>query len=95
MKNVLTFAFRYTIEATSLRENPFYYHVYFVGANTVFGYIIPFVLLVVLNIQIVRTLNAPPSSKDEIPQLCRHVGRSRSVRYVLSLDTNPFNVPHS
>jgi len=46
-QNKLSF---YKIVATSLRKNSFYYQFYFVGANTIFGYIIPFVFHVVINI---------------------------------------------
>ncbi len=37
-----------------------YYKIYYIGANTVFGHVFPFVFLVILNILIVRTLNKRP-----------------------------------
>ena len=73
---------RYTIQATSLRKNSYYYHGYFVGANTLFGYFIPFVLLVVLNVQIVRILNAPPTREDEMVAQSIRASRCQSVRSV-------------
>ena len=54
----------FKIAATSLRKNQYYYRIYFVGANTVFGHIIPFVLLVIINVLIVRVLNAKPKPDD-------------------------------
>ena len=44
------------IRATELRQNWKYYHLYYMGANTIFGHFLPFVLLVVLNILIMWTL---------------------------------------
>ena len=75
---------RYTIQATSLRKNSYYYHGYFVGANTLFGYFIPFVLLVVLNSQIVRILNAPPTREDEMVAQSIRASRCQSVRWVMT-----------
>ena len=54
----------YVIQATNLRKNKIYYHGYFLLANTIFGYLIPFVFLVILNVLIVKTLNAAPSKAD-------------------------------
>ena len=54
----------FKIGATALRKNQYYYRIYFVGANTVFGHIIPFVLLVIINVLIVRVLNAKPKPDD-------------------------------
>jgi hypothetical protein len=54
----------FKIAATSLRKNQYYYRIYFVGANTVFGHIIPFALLVIINVLIVRVLNAKPKPDD-------------------------------
>ena len=56
----------FKIAATSLRKNQYYYPIYFVGANTVFGHIIPFGLLVIINVLIVRVLNAKPKPNDII-----------------------------
>ena len=68
----------YHIEATELRKNRYYYHVYFVGANTLFGYLIPFGFLVVLNVLIVRVLNAPPSREDMM--IANSIIRARASR---------------
>ena len=54
----------FTIKATQLRKNRLYYWGYFVVANTVFGYFIPFLFLVILNVLIVQTLNAEPTKAD-------------------------------
>ena len=54
----------FKIAATALRKNQYYYRIYFVGANTVFGHIIPFALLVIINVLIVRVLNAKPKPDD-------------------------------
>ena len=60
-KNNITYL---KIGATALRKNQYYYRIYFVGANTVFGHIIPFALLVIINVLIVRVLNAKPKPDD-------------------------------
>ena len=59
--NTMTY---YTIKATKLRKNPIYFQVYFLTANTLFGYLLPFIFLVWLNVLIMRTLNAAPSEAD-------------------------------
>ena len=56
----------FKIGATALRKNQYYYRIYFVGANTVFGHILPFALLVIINVLIVRVLNAKPKPNDII-----------------------------
>ncbi len=47
----------FKIAATDLRRNNFYYRFYFVGANTFFGYVVPFVFHVVINVMTVIVLN--------------------------------------
>ena len=53
-----------TIKATPLRKSRVYYWGYFVVANTVFGYLIPLVFLVIINVLIVKTLNAEPTKAE-------------------------------
>ena len=62
------------IRATELRQNWKYYHFYYMGANTIFGHFLPFVLLVVLNILIMWTLRKNKQSsigKNAKPKKCR------------------------
>ena len=58
----------YKIGASKMRKSWTYYKYYFMGANTIFGHFVPFLLIMVLNILIVRILRKNQQSMQGIIQ---------------------------
>jgi hypothetical protein len=71
----------FEIAPTSLRTNWTYYNMYFIGANTLFGHLIPFIFLVILNILIVNLLRKRKKEADVlITQDVRRLQRGGAIR---------------
>jgi len=85
----------FKIAATSLRKNNVYYRFYFVGANTLFSYIIPFVFQVVINIMTVIVLNKKTSDiriSTYIPKQVSRVSQRKRSRYTSTEEVNSNHV---
>ena len=58
----------YKIGASKMRKSWTYYKYYFMGANTIFGHFVPFLLIMVLNILIIRILRRNQQNMQGIIQ---------------------------